>query len=126
LERLQRAAARTPLLLTLNSAHAVIKRHVVTKGLVNRTIVHPREVFYHAIKDFASSLVVVHNHPSGDTTPSGEDDEITYRLLECAEILGFHLLDHLIIAKCGFFSYKRSGCGFAAKFDSYRVTNLAC
>jgi DNA repair protein RadC len=114
------------LLLTLNNAHVIIKRHVITKGLVNRTIVHPREVFYPAIKDFASALVVAHNHPSGNTVPSGEDDEVTYRLLECAEILGFNLLDHLIISKGGFFSYKRSNCGFAAKFNSYKAVGLAC
>jgi DNA repair protein RadC len=113
------------LLLTLNNAHVIIKRHVITKGLVNRTIVHPREVFYPAIKDFASALVVVHNHPSGNTMPSGEDDEITYRLFKCAEILGFNLLDHLIISKYSFFSYKRSSPDFVKKFDSYEVANFA-
>jgi DNA repair protein RadC len=102
--------------VTLNGAHEVIKKHVVTKGLVNRTIVHPREVFYHAVKDFAVAVIVAHNHPSGNCVPSTEDDEITRRLSKAAGILGFHLLDHIIIAKTDYYSYRKNGFDF--KVDS--------
>src|SRR5215469_4819533 len=80
------------LAITLNGAHEVIKVHHVSKGLVNRTIVHPRECFYPSVKDLSSAVIFVHNHPSGSTTPSPEDDEITKRMSMSAEILGINLL----------------------------------
>jgi len=92
---------------TLNNAHEVIKTHVVTIGLVNRTIVHPREIFYHAIKDYAVAIVVAHNHPTGSLVPSSEDKEITERLCHAGELLGIHVLDHLILAGDGdYFSFR--------------------
>jgi DNA repair protein RadC len=65
------------LAVTLNGAHNVIKVHHITKGLVNKTIIHPRECFYPAIKDYATSVVFVHNHPSGNAEPSGDDRNVT-------------------------------------------------
>ncbi|MDR1059198.1 MAG: DNA repair protein RadC [Treponema sp.] len=97
------------LCLSLNGAHEVIAVRVVTIGLVNRTIVHPREVFADPIKDRASAVVVAHNHPSGFLQPSGEDDEITMRLQSAADILGIHFLDHIIFSETAWFSYKQSG-----------------
>jgi len=98
------------LTVTLNAAHGVIKVHHITKGLVNRTMVHPHECFCPAIKDYASSVAVVHNHPSGNVNPSAEDDAITERLSQAACILGFNFMDHLIIAPGGnFFSFRREG-----------------
>jgi DNA repair protein RadC len=82
---------------------------VVTIGLVNRTIVHPREVFADPIKDRASAVIVAHNHPSGVLQPSGEDDEITMKLKGAADILGIRFLDHLIFSETAWFSYKESG-----------------
>jgi DNA repair protein RadC len=96
------------LCLSLNGAHEVIAVRVVTIGLVNRTIVHPREVFADPIKDRASAVVVAHNHPSGFLQPSGEDDEITMRLQSAADILGIHFLDHIIFSETAWFSYKQS------------------
>ena len=98
------------LTVTLNGAHEVIKVHHVSKGLVNRTIVHPRECFHPAVKDFATSVIFVHNHPSGSTTASGEDDDITNRMSMAEKIMGIHLLDHIIITPMDdFYSYRQVG-----------------
>jgi DNA repair protein RadC len=97
------------LCLSLNGAHEVLAVRVVTIGLVNRTIVHPREVFADPIQDRASALVVAHNHPSGNVQPSGEDNEITRRLWAAADILGLNLLDHLIFSEDFFYSYRQEG-----------------
>jgi len=97
------------LAVTLNGKHEVIKVNHVTKGLVNRTITHPRESFFPVIKDYATSVVFVHNHPSGDPEPSQEDKELTKRLCIAGKILGFNVLDHIIIAKDGLFSLRREG-----------------
>ena len=97
------------LCLSLNGAHEVLATRVVTIGLVNRTIVHPREVFADPILDRASSIVVAHNHPSGNLNPSGEDNEITRRLKNAADILGLHFLDHLIFSENSYFSYEKEG-----------------
>jgi DNA repair protein RadC len=97
------------LCLSLNGAHEVMAVRVVTIGLVNRTIVHPREVFADPIKDRASAVIVAHNHPSGFLQPSGEDDEITMKLKAAADILGIRFLDHIIFSQTAWFSYKESG-----------------
>ncbi|GHV90021.1 DNA repair protein RadC [Spirochaetia bacterium] len=97
------------LCLSLNGAHEVLNTRIVTSGLVNRTIVHPREVFTDAIGDRAAAVIVAHNHPSGSIQPSPEDDEITSRLKSAADILGLHFLDHLIFTDLIWFSYRESG-----------------
>jgi DNA repair protein RadC len=97
------------LCLSLNGAHEVIAVRVVTIGLVNRTIVHPREVFADPIKDRASAVIVAHNHPSGALQPSGEDTEITLKLKAAADILGIRFLDHLIFSESSWFSYRQNG-----------------
>lgn len=90
---------------SLNGAHEVIAIRVVSMGLVNRTIVHPREVFADPIVDRACAIVVAHNHPSGRLDPSPEDLEITRRLKEAGAVLGLALLDHLIFSREGYFSF---------------------
>jgi len=95
--------------VSMNGAHEVLAVRVVTVGLVNRTIVHPREVFADLIQDRASSFAVAHNHPSGQLSPSPEDNEITSRLGKAARILGLHFLDHLIFSQTNFYSYRQSG-----------------
>lgn len=97
------------LVTTLNGANAPIHTYIVTVGLVNRTMVHPREVFWFAIKDMAAAVVIAHNHPSGDMTPSPEDKEITTRLKEAGEILGINVLDHIIFSRKGYFSFLQAG-----------------
>jgi DNA repair protein RadC len=95
--------------LSLNGAHEVLAVRVVTIGLVNRTIVHPREVFADLIQDRAAAFAVAHNHPSGRLGPSPEDDEITERLFKASEILGLHFLDHIIFSETAWWSYRQSG-----------------
>lgn len=94
--------------LSLNGAHEVIALRVVTIGLINRTIVHPREVFADPIQDRATSIVVCHNHPSGNLEPSTEDKEVTKQLKEAGEILGIRLLDHVIFSSEGYYSFLES------------------
>ena len=79
-------------------------------GLVNRTIVHPREAYKAAIKANATAVAFVHNHPSGRTEPSPHDKEVTKALCMSGFILGIHVLDHVIISKKGFYSFSRNGC----------------
>lgn len=81
---------------TLNGAHAPIRLVQVTKGLVNRTIVHQREVYAVALEDRASAIIVAHNHPSGKLAPSPEDLEITEKLNDAGKVMGIPILDHLI------------------------------
>jgi DNA repair protein RadC len=95
--------------LSLNGAHEVLAVRVVTVGLVNRTIVHPREVFADIIQDRAAAFIVAHNHPSGRISPSPEDNEITDRLQNAAVILGLHFLDHLIFSETAWWSYRQNG-----------------
>lgn len=97
------------IVLTLRTNHEVIRRHVVTKGLLNRALVHPREVFYPAIKDNAAAIIVAHNHPSGNTEPSREDVEVTARLRSAGEILGIPVLDHVIVGRRGYYSFLEAG-----------------
>ena len=94
--------------LSLNGAHEVLAVRVVTIGLVNRTIVHPREVFADLIQDRAAAFAVAHNHPSGRLLPSPEDDEITERLFKASEILGLHFLDHVIFSATDWWSYRQN------------------
>jgi len=95
--------------VSMNGAHEVLSVRVVTVGLVNRTIVHPREVFADLIQDRASAFAVAHNHPSGRLVPSPEDNEITERLRKAANILGLHFMDHLIFSPTDFYSYRNNG-----------------
>jgi len=96
------------LCLSMNGAHEVLAVRVVTIGLVNRTIVHPREVFADCLLDRASAVIVAHNHPSGTMTPSKEDMDITRRLFRSAEILGLNFLDHLIFSETTWFSFNQN------------------
>ncbi len=78
-------------------------------GSLNASIVHPREVYKEAIKRSAASIICIHNHPSGDPTPSREDIEVTRRLVECGRLVGIELLDHLIIGDKTYVSLKEKG-----------------
>ena len=91
---------------SFTGAHEIIAIRTVSVGLLNKTLVHPREVFADPIADRAAAVIVCHNHPSGDATPSDEDLQITWRLADAGEILGIKLLDHIIIAaNGGYFSF---------------------
>ncbi len=94
--------------LTLDAKHSVIRTLIISIGLVNKTIVHPREVFRPAIKDNACAIIIAHNHPSGSLDPSHEDKELTTRLVKAGELLGIPVLDQLIISKKGYLSFLES------------------
>lgn len=95
--------------LLLNGKNRKIREVVVSEGSLNSSIVHPREVFNPAVKESAASIILVHNHPSGDPTPSREDMEITKRLREVGEMLGIKILDHLIIGNGRYTSFADKG-----------------
>ncbi len=100
------------LAITLNGSHEIIQIHVVSVGTLNRTLIHPREIFAEAIKESASAMVVCHNHPSGNCEPSDEDILTTETLLEASKILGISLLDHIIIDCENYFSFKENSLLF--------------
>lgn len=85
--------------LTLDGANRLISNTVVFQGTLDRSLVHPREVFAKAIEDRAASIIVAHNHPSGNVEPSSEDLEITWKLKEAGELLGIGVLEHIIVSK---------------------------
>ncbi|WP_319562800.1 DNA repair protein RadC [Marispirochaeta sp.] len=95
--------------IPLNGAHEVIGIHIVSVGLVNRTLVHPREVFRPALENCAAALICAHNHPSGRLEPSREDHEITLRLIRAGTLLGIPVLDHLIFHGSRFYSFLSKG-----------------
>jgi len=98
--RLTREATREEFhAILLDEKHNVIKAEQITVGLINKSLVHPREVFKPAIRESASALILVHNHPSGDPTPSQDDKTITKELKTAAETLGLRILDHIILSK---------------------------
>lgn len=95
--------------LLLNTKNQVIKINTVSIGILDSSLVHPREVFKDAIQASAASIIVAHNHPSGDPTPSPEDKRVTQRLAECGTLLGIDLLDHIIIGDNRWVSLKERG-----------------
>jgi len=92
--------------LYLDARNKLILKETVSIGTINASLVHPREVFEPAIKELAVQIILVHNHPSGDPEPSEGDLVMTKRLLEAGKILGIEVIDHIIVAKNKFFSFK--------------------
>lgn len=120
--KLRRASDAVPLLqhlldrkqehfvcISLNGGHEVIAVRTVTIGLVNATQVHPREVFADPLTDRAAAVLVAHNHPSGDLTPSEQDHAVTSRLVAAGNTLGITVLDHVIVSRRGFYSFAEHG-----------------
>jgi DNA repair protein RadC len=95
--------------LCLDTKNQVIKQETISIGSLNANVVHPREVFKTAIRESAAHIIVAHNHPSGDPTPSREDIEITKKLVETGKVMGIDVLDHVIIGDCRHFSMKEAG-----------------
>lgn len=96
------------LCLSLDSGNRLIARRVVTIGLLDSTLIHPREVFARPLKDRAASVIVAHNHPSGDPHPSRKDIEATQQLVAAGILLGIPLRDHIIISKESYYSFKNN------------------
>ena len=103
---LRRARREHFVVLLLNARHELQCREVVSIGSLNASIVHPREVFLPAILHSAASLVLVHNHPSGDPEPSEEDVSISRRLVQVGDLVGIGVLDHVIVAARGVVSLR--------------------
>jgi DNA repair protein RadC len=97
------------LCLFLNTKNHIIARETLSVGTLNASLVHPREVFRAAIQRSSASIICVHNHPSGDPTPSPEDIALTKRLVEAGELVGIEVLDHLVIGDARFVSLKEQG-----------------
>lgn len=95
--------------ILLDTKNQVIKTVDVSVGSLNSSIVHPREVYSEAIKCGSNSIIFVHNHPSGDPTPSAEDIQTTHRLLNAGNILGIKVLDHIVVGDGKFVSFKEKG-----------------
>jgi len=95
--------------ISLNGANEVIEKRVVTIGLLDKSPVHPREVFADVIADRAASVIFAHNHPSGDLHPSENDLRIHEQLADAGNILGIRILDHVIVTRKSYFSFQESG-----------------
>ena len=93
------------MILHLDTRNRVVKDEIISVGTLNSSLIHPREVFKSAIKESANSIILVHNHPSGDPEPSEEDKEITTRLFKAGELLRIKVLDHAIIGRGEYYSF---------------------
>ena len=87
--------------VVLDSQHRLVKKVLLTRGLLNSSLVHPREVFAEAIRYRAAAIILVHNHPSGDPTPSADDRVVTEQLVQAGHVLDIPVQDHLIIGRGG-------------------------
>jgi DNA repair protein RadC len=97
--------------LLLNTQHAVVREIPVTRGTLDASIVHPREVFRAAIAESAAAMILVHNHPSGDPTPSPEDRQVTRQLAEAGRVVGIPVLDHVVVGDGRYVSFVEAGLG---------------
>jgi len=93
----------------LDAQHRLERDITITRGILNSSLVHPREVFREAIAERAAAVILVHNHPSGDPTPSAEDIAITHRLREVGELMGVRVLDHIVIGHGRYVSFTDEG-----------------
>ena len=96
-------------LLMFDGKNRLIKEMTISTGSLSLNIVHPREVFKPAVRESASSVILLHNHPSGDPTPSPEDRELTRRLVKAGRIMGIKVLDHIVIGDGRYFSFADQG-----------------
>jgi DNA repair protein RadC len=90
--------------LLLNTRHRVLRQVLVTRGTMDSALIHPRDVFRHAVVEGAAAVILVHNHPSGDPAPSAEDRAVTLQLAKAGNVLGIPVLDHVVVGRFGFAS----------------------
>ncbi len=109
MEQLRHMTREIFMVLVMNTRNEIIKELQISTGSLSETVVHPREVFAEVIKEPAASIILIHNHPSGDSHPSGNDKKTTKRLVEAGKILGIKILDHVIIGNGNIFSFKENG-----------------
>ncbi len=96
-------------LVLLDTKYQILDEHTLSVGTVNSSLVNPREIFVHALKKEAVNILILHNHPSGDPSPSSQDIEVTHRIQEAGELLSVKLIDHIIIGDGRFISLKEQG-----------------
>ena len=109
MEKLRHESQEQLVVCMFDSKCRLLAEEVVSKGSVNSSIVPPREIFLLALQKKAVHIVLLHNHPSGVSTPSGEDNEVTRRISECGQMIGIPLTDHIIIGDHNYYSYRESG-----------------
>jgi len=96
-------------IILLSTRNRVLGRHIISVGGLNGSVVHPRDIFKEAVRRCAAAVILVHNHPSGDPSPSAEDVDITRRLRQAGELLGIEVLDHIIVGDGGYRSLRQEG-----------------
>lgn len=101
-------AEEVMVMLTVNTKHRVTGAFVVSRGTLNSSLVHPREVYKRALLNNAAGIIVAHNHPSGDPTPSGDDLSVTQRLKDAGKLMGIDLVDHIITGDNGRYTSLKS------------------
>ncbi len=107
--RLRHARSERFVVVLLDGRHRVVGEELISQGTLTASLVHPREVFRAALRESAAAIVLVHNHPSGDPAPSAEDRAVTGRLARAGELLGVRVLDHVVVAERGFYSFREAG-----------------
>ena len=107
-EKLEDKKQENFIVMLLNNRNYFIDEILITKGILNASIIDPREIFKPAIKHSAARIILVHNHPSGDPSPSEEDIEVTKNIIDAGELLGIKVLDHVIIGKDSYWSWKEN------------------
>ena len=95
--------------IMLDGKNHLLKERILTRGTANATLITPREIYVEALRNHAVHIILIHNHPSGDPSPSRCDIEVTERILEAGEMLGIHLLDHIIIGDQRYVSFREQG-----------------
>lgn len=105
------------IVLSIDSGRRLIAKRIVFIGTVDTVMAHPREVYAGAVADFATGIIVAHNHPSGDPSPSKQDIATTQQLIAAGQILGVKLLDHIIVAEREHYSFMASGMMLAQEYS---------
>ncbi len=109
LEDIRRKKQEHFVVASLDGANKLINKRIVTIGILNASLIHPREIFSEAIVERAASIIIAHNHPSDEVEPSREDITLTERVKKAGDILGIKLLDHIIIGPSNYFSFREKG-----------------
>jgi DNA repair protein RadC len=123
--RMRRLTQEHFAVVLLDGRHRVLGDEVVSQGTLTASLVHPREVFRPALRASAAALILVHNHPSGDPTPSAEDRAVTERLARAGEILGIRVLDHVVVAERGYVSLREEGALNSPGLDPSKESALS-
>lgn len=108
IQRMRRMLKEHFVVLMLDGRNRVVGESQISQGTLTASLVHPREVFRPAVSAAAAAIVLVHNHPSGDPSPSAEDQRVTQRLVEAGEIVGIRVVDHVVVAEGGFYSFQEN------------------